>query len=91
MVAAVDQWKTWPRVPGESRSIQDGKIWQTIKGPDGQKLFYGDSSENEIRLGVTFSLDWCFSFASLSFPPKFKTLLGFSAKPVITGLHTHQV
>lgn len=68
MVAAVDQWKTRPTVPGESRCIQDGKIWQTIKGPDGQKFFYGTSSEDEIRLGVTFSLDWCFSSCFIVLP-----------------------
>ncbi|KAJ6590799.1 hypothetical protein B0H10DRAFT_1960963 [Mycena sp. CBHHK59/15] len=56
MVGAVNAWKIRPRTPGESRSIQDGKVWRNIKGHDGQSFFYGDSSKTEIRLGTTIGL-----------------------------------
>lgn len=58
MVPAVNLWKRRPHTPGESRTIQDGHVWSTIKGSDGQSFFYGESSENEIRIGTTFGLDW---------------------------------
>ncbi|KAJ6612561.1 hypothetical protein B0H10DRAFT_1952247 [Mycena sp. CBHHK59/15] len=58
MVGAVNAWKIRPRTHGESRSIQDGKVWRNIKGHDGQSFFYGDSSKTEIRLGTTIGLDW---------------------------------
>ncbi|KAJ6532812.1 hypothetical protein B0H10DRAFT_1972920 [Mycena sp. CBHHK59/15] len=58
MVGAVNAWKIRPRTPGESRSIQDGKVWRNIKGHDGQSFFHGDSSKTEIRLGTMIGLDW---------------------------------
>ncbi|KAJ6540252.1 hypothetical protein B0H10DRAFT_1971019 [Mycena sp. CBHHK59/15] len=58
MMAAVNLWKIRPRTPGESKTIQDGEIWEDLKGFDGQQFFFGDSSEREIRIGTTFSLDW---------------------------------
>lgn len=58
MIAAVNLWKVRPRTSGESRSIQDGEVWRTIKGSDGQSFFFGESSEREIRLGTTIGLDW---------------------------------
>ncbi|KAJ7779374.1 hypothetical protein DFH07DRAFT_730185, partial [Mycena maculata] len=57
MVAAVNSWKVRPQVRRESRTIHDGEVWKNIKGHDGQKFFFGRSSEREIRIGTTFSLD----------------------------------
>ncbi|KAJ6540384.1 hypothetical protein B0H19DRAFT_1077796 [Mycena capillaripes] len=51
-------WKARPRVRGESKTIQDGKVWNTIKGVDGEKFFFRPGCEDEIRVGVTFSLGW---------------------------------
>lgn len=64
MIAAVNLWKSRPTSPGELNTIQDGKVWQDIKGPDGRSFFFGRSGENEIRLGTTFSLDWFVEFCT---------------------------
>lgn len=58
MVAAVNGWKTRPTVAGELRSMQDGDVWKTLRGPDGSSFFFRPSAQDELRLGVTFSLDW---------------------------------
>jgi hypothetical protein len=58
MVPAVNLWKSRESTPGESRTIQDGRVWKTLKGHDKQSFFYGESSKREIRIGTTFSLDW---------------------------------
>ncbi|KAF7346894.1 hypothetical protein MVEN_01441600 [Mycena venus] len=58
MVPAVNAWKARERSPDELRSIQDGEVWNTILGPDKKRFFFEGDSETEIRLGVTFSLDW---------------------------------
>ncbi|KAJ7059203.1 hypothetical protein C8F01DRAFT_1370784 [Mycena amicta] len=57
MEAAVESWRNWPTVEGDLLSMQDGEIWKTIAGPDGQP-FFGPKEEWEIRLGVTLSIDW---------------------------------
>ncbi|KAK7034237.1 hypothetical protein R3P38DRAFT_2466619, partial [Favolaschia claudopus] len=62
MFQAMNAWKTRLVVPGEMRSMQDGEVWKSIKGPDGESFFHGPSAEKEIRVGVTLSLDWCFRF-----------------------------
>lgn len=38
--------------------MQDSEVWKTIKGPDGKSFFLEGDCDAEIRLGVTFSLDW---------------------------------
>ncbi|KAJ7114849.1 hypothetical protein C8R44DRAFT_629896, partial [Mycena epipterygia] len=58
MVSAVEGWKTQRTVAGELHSMQDASVWRTIKGPDNQLFFYGGDSDKELRIGVTFSLDW---------------------------------
>jgi hypothetical protein len=59
MVSAVNAWKTRTgTVEGELRSMQDADVWRTLKGHDGEWFFFGPSAEDELRLGVTFSLDW---------------------------------
>lgn len=58
MVSAVDAWKTRTEVDGELRCMQDGQVWKEIKDAKGQPFFYGPESDQEIRLGVSFSLDW---------------------------------
>jgi hypothetical protein len=65
MFHAVNSWKTRLQVPGEMRCMQDGAVWQTIKGRDNELFFYGPGAENEIRVGITLSLDWYVA----SFPP----------------------
>ncbi|KAJ7095601.1 hypothetical protein C8R44DRAFT_749152 [Mycena epipterygia] len=58
MIPAVNAWKTRHTIPGELKSMQDAEVWRKIKGPDNTSFFFGPSSDNEIRLGVTLSLDW---------------------------------
>ncbi|KAK6991497.1 hypothetical protein R3P38DRAFT_2405770, partial [Favolaschia claudopus] len=58
MLSAMNLWKVRHQVEGESRSIQDGEVWNTIKDHNGHKFFFAPGCENEIRLGVSFSLDW---------------------------------
>jgi hypothetical protein len=58
MIAAVNQWKVRPGVFGEARTIQDGQVWNTLKDKDDERFFFGPGAAEEIRLGVTFSLDW---------------------------------
>ncbi|KAI0349142.1 hypothetical protein OH77DRAFT_1415517, partial [Trametes cingulata] len=53
----VDQWRTQPTVPGVYRRIQDGRIWQTVKGSDGLP-FFGPQEHGELRIGVVYHLDW---------------------------------
>ncbi|KAJ7130472.1 hypothetical protein C8R44DRAFT_731992 [Mycena epipterygia] len=58
MVSAVESWRTRTPVEGELNCIQDGGVWKEIKGAGGDSFFFGPGSEEEIRLGVSFSSDW---------------------------------
>ncbi|KAJ7725794.1 hypothetical protein B0H16DRAFT_1429796 [Mycena metata] len=58
VVPAVNAWKTREQTPGELKCMQDGEVWRTIKGPDNKSFFFEGNCDEEIRLGVTFSLDW---------------------------------
>ncbi|KAF7368239.1 hypothetical protein MVEN_00144000 [Mycena venus] len=59
MVSAVNAWKTRTgRVEGELRCMQDAEVWKTLRGHDGELFFFGPSAEEELRLGVSFSVDW---------------------------------
>ncbi|KAG2742653.1 hypothetical protein P692DRAFT_20879248 [Suillus brevipes Sb2] len=55
---ACTSWKSRLTVPSELKDISDGEVWKTIQGPD-QKPFFSDPDDNEeLRIGVTMSLDW---------------------------------
>ncbi|KAJ7914142.1 hypothetical protein B0H13DRAFT_1873220 [Mycena leptocephala] len=58
MVHEVNKWKTRERKRREWGSMQDDNVWKTIEGPDGRPFFFGPEANREIRIGVTFSLDW---------------------------------
>jgi hypothetical protein len=58
MESAVNSWKTRPHVDGELKSIQDGEVWKTLKDSEGRSFFFDPRADNELRLGVSFSLDW---------------------------------
>jgi hypothetical protein len=58
MVSAVESWRTRTPVDGELQCMQDGRVWKEIKDTHGDSFFFGPGSEEEIRLGVSFSLDW---------------------------------
>ncbi|KAK6984574.1 hypothetical protein R3P38DRAFT_2413771, partial [Favolaschia claudopus] len=58
VVAAVNSWKTRERNTEELRCIQDGAVWNTIKGHDDRLFFFGGNSDKELRIGVSFNFDW---------------------------------
>ncbi|KAK7048753.1 hypothetical protein R3P38DRAFT_2389630, partial [Favolaschia claudopus] len=58
VVAAVNSWKTRERNTDELRCIQDGAVWNTIKGHDDTLFFFGGDSDKELRIGVSFNFDW---------------------------------
>ncbi|KAF7367179.1 hypothetical protein MSAN_00977800 [Mycena sanguinolenta] len=58
VVPAVNAWKSRKRSEQDLKCIQDGNVWNSIKGPDDKLFFFKGDSDKEIRLGVTFSLDW---------------------------------
>ncbi|KAK7016513.1 hypothetical protein R3P38DRAFT_2636232 [Favolaschia claudopus] len=58
MVAAVNSWKHRTVVEGELKCMQDAAVWKTIKDANGHSFFFGPGVDKEIRLGVSFSLDW---------------------------------
>ncbi|KAK7059287.1 hypothetical protein R3P38DRAFT_2495736, partial [Favolaschia claudopus] len=71
MVNAVNSWKTQSSVEGELTCIQDGNVWKEMKDANGASFFYGSDADEEIRLGVSFSLDWLHRFkrSKSSFAP----------------------
>ena len=50
--------RTWTQIDGEPRYMQDAKVWKTMKDTNGKLFFFGPHVEEEIHLGVSFSLDW---------------------------------
>lgn len=56
----VEEWRDRPRSGDELNSMMDGRVWNEIPGPDGKPFFDKESltEPTEIRLGVTFALDW---------------------------------
>ncbi|KDQ55891.1 hypothetical protein JAAARDRAFT_195137 [Jaapia argillacea MUCL 33604] len=60
MESSVDEWQQTPHEPGQYTSPMDGTVPCEVKSHNGS-LFFDKASleeENEIRLVVTFSLDW---------------------------------
>ncbi|KAJ7142858.1 hypothetical protein C8R44DRAFT_866138 [Mycena epipterygia] len=37
---------------------RDADVWKTLRGHDKELFFFGPSAKEEVRLGVSFSLDW---------------------------------
>ncbi|KAG2113236.1 hypothetical protein DEU56DRAFT_749141 [Suillus clintonianus] len=56
--AACESWKSRTVKPGELHDISDGAVWRTIQGPDETPFFSGMETSQELRIGVTMSLDW---------------------------------
>jgi hypothetical protein len=56
--AACESWKSRTVKPGELHDISDGAVWHTIQGPDETPFFSGTETSQELRIGVTMSLDW---------------------------------
>ncbi|KAJ7669694.1 hypothetical protein B0H17DRAFT_1209551 [Mycena rosella] len=57
---ACESYLTCTAVPGKMRDIQDGKICQSLKGPDGRKFFETGPNRpdpDELRIGLCFGED----------------------------------
>jgi hypothetical protein len=56
----VQEWLSHTLTPGQYMSFMDGRVAQELKDHNGN-LFFNPASliESEIRLGVTWSVDWC--------------------------------
>ncbi|KAJ7148859.1 hypothetical protein C8R46DRAFT_916637, partial [Mycena filopes] len=81
MTSAVNAWKTRSRATGELNSMQDAEVWKTIKGSDGESFFFGRGNEEEIRLGVSFSLDCDTSLNSFRYRAENLILTGMPPGP----------
>ncbi|KAJ7673009.1 hypothetical protein DFH06DRAFT_51334 [Mycena polygramma] len=87
MVSAVNSWRKRPRnVTGELKCMQDAAVWNSMQGPDGKSFFYGPGCNDEIRLGVSFSLDW-FGRSKSSFGPSHSSgVMSFCVQNLGTSL-----
>lgn len=56
--AACKSWRSRTVKPGELHDISDGEIWRTMQGPDQTNFFSETEASQELRIGVTMSLDW---------------------------------
>jgi predicted Zn-ribbon and HTH transcriptional regulator len=55
----VQEWQSHIPTPGQYTSFMDGRVAQELKDHNGNLFFNQDSIiEGEIRLGVTWSVDW---------------------------------
>ncbi|KAF8517878.1 hypothetical protein JB92DRAFT_3113381 [Gautieria morchelliformis] len=54
---AVEQWRYDPRQDGIYKDIMDGQIWKNLEGPDGNTFFAHNLESDELRIGLTLSLD----------------------------------
>ncbi|KAG1861529.1 hypothetical protein DFJ58DRAFT_839673 [Suillus subalutaceus] len=56
----LNAWRSQPTTPGKCSSIQDGEIWKTLRGTDGN-LFFDNTAErqdaDELRIGITLGFD----------------------------------
>lgn len=68
MEAACEDWKTRENNPGTYSSIMDGAFWNELWGVDTEPFFdRHNDQDGDLRLGVTFSLDWSISKICLYF------------------------
>lgn len=60
MEADLEKWRQRQSIAGQMHSIQDGKIWKTLRASDGE-LFFDNSPDrrnaSELRIGVTCGFD----------------------------------
>ncbi|KAG1851633.1 hypothetical protein DFJ58DRAFT_842116 [Suillus subalutaceus] len=60
MEKEMDVWRKQENPAGKRTRIQDGDIWQTLRGSDGE-FFFDNSSErsscDELRIGITLGFD----------------------------------
>jgi len=54
-------WRTWRSTPGEKQEIWDGNVWKTICGLDQRCWFDPADNPEELRIGVTMSINWLLS------------------------------
>jgi hypothetical protein len=51
-------WKDVTRTPGIYHDIHDGAVCKEILGPDGKPFYCKQPHNNELRIGLSLSLDW---------------------------------
>jgi hypothetical protein len=60
----LDSWRnTADHDDGLFKDIMDGDVWKTIDGPNQEAFFNAQTEGQEIRLGLTMSLDWYVYFS----------------------------
>jgi hypothetical protein len=55
---SLQEWKKVKRRSGVYHDIHDGAICKEILGPDGQPFYRDGLEQNELRIGLSTSLDW---------------------------------
>jgi hypothetical protein len=56
--AACEEWQTAPPPPPGSLSTgQDGQMWNTILGSDGEPFFQKNPDHDELRIGIQVGFD----------------------------------
>ncbi len=59
-----EAWRADHTPPGVKQRIQDGRIWKSLRGHDGELFFDNSPSRknvDELRLGITIGFDGCVS------------------------------
>ncbi|KAF5332890.1 hypothetical protein D9758_017886 [Tetrapyrgos nigripes] len=64
----LDSWRNKPRSPGVYTDNFDGKVCQTIPGPDGRCFFENPPPHNELRIGLSLGVDCMISPSHTSGP-----------------------
>lgn len=58
----VEEWGSSRRSPGVLRDVMDGRIWKGLLGVDQKPFFATGLPNNELRLGLSISLDWLVTY-----------------------------
>ncbi|KAI0027268.1 hypothetical protein K488DRAFT_74674, partial [Vararia minispora EC-137] len=66
----LEKWRDLPRQPGRYTDSFDGRVLREIRGPDNRPFFENPSPvcDDELRIGVTFGIDW-FSYLRSQIAP----------------------
>lgn len=84
----LERWRSRERRPGEYVDMMDGEVWKTLKAVDGTPFFDNAATRSysdELRIGLTFSMDGYVNFVS-NLTDKLKDLrctLGSVITPVV--------
>ncbi|EMD34886.1 hypothetical protein CERSUDRAFT_75776 [Gelatoporia subvermispora B] len=89
MESDLDRWRTHATTPGILERIQDGNVWRTLPGPDGDPFFDNTPNrphQDELRIGVIIGFDG-FGFKRSAYAGKHSTgVLSMSIANLDTNL-----